>query len=127
MKQAKIVASVIFIIIITGGIIEQLYIKKTFSDFEGYTDYFETAMNANDFYSAKSKMDEFATFWDKKSSVLESLAHTRDIKTVTLEISHLNAYITVQNKSEAMVSLITLKSMSDNLEKLLLFRIEHII
>ncbi|MDR3292873.1 MAG: DUF4363 family protein [Clostridiales bacterium] len=127
MKQAKIVAAVLFLLLIGFGIGEQFYVKKTFRTFDSYAEYFEEKINSADYEAAELTMDEFENWWDKTSTVLESLAHNRDIKTVTQEISQLRGFLTVKSGSDAKVSLITLKAMSKNLEQLLQFRWEHII
>ncbi|MDR3263911.1 MAG: DUF4363 family protein [Clostridiales bacterium] len=127
MRPAKITALILFILIISLGICEQIYIGNTFKKFDGYTDFFEKSIEANDFVAAENKMTEFTQWWEKRSAVLESLAHNRDIKTVTQEIAQLKAYIIIRNAPDAAVSVITLKSMTESLRRLLSFRFEHIV
>lgn len=57
MKQAKIVALILFIILIAAGVAEQYYIKRIFIRFDGYTAALERALNATDTGGGTRKTD----------------------------------------------------------------------
>ncbi|MDR2046856.1 MAG: DUF4363 family protein [Clostridiales bacterium] len=127
MKQAKTVALILFVLVIAGGIAEQVYVNKTFSDFQGYISYFEEGLNGENLSSEKFEAEKFEAWWERQLDVIESLAHSRDIKTATQEIARLRAYITVGNAEEARVSLIALEAMGNDLKELLTFSLKHVI
>jgi hypothetical protein len=138
-KQAKIVALILFIILIAAGVAEQFYIKRIFITFGEYTAALERTVNAsdldgeprkiseNDLKSAIKTLNEFDEWWRKESKLIESLSHNRDIKNAAQEISKLEGLLEIQNVSEAQISLVALKSTAKNLEQALTFRFEHII
>ncbi|MDR2091155.1 MAG: DUF4363 family protein [Clostridiales bacterium] len=139
MKQAKIVALILFTVLIAGGIAEQFYIKRTFAAAAEYTAYLDRTINAEtigsprreidgaDIASAIERLNDFEKWWDERSKIIESLAHNRDIKNVAQEISRLIGLLEIQNAAEAQISLVTLKATLKNLEQMLSFKLEHII
>jgi hypothetical protein len=127
MKQAKIVALVLLLLIVGGGIAEQLYIKKVFLTLNGYTQALERDIDESNFAAARARLPEFEAWWKKNSSVLESLSNNRDLKALSVEISRLDAYLTEQNSNDARAAVAAIRSTGENIKNLLSFKIEHII
>ena len=127
MKPAKIVAVSLFLLIVALGIAEQIYVHKIFDDFSKRAAILETDIEARNFSSAATYAEELEEWWEKKASLLESLAHNRDIKSICQEAARLHGYIQAENYTESKVSLAALKCIGDTLSKLLTFRLEHII
>jgi len=120
------IAAVVLVIILSLGILDQIYIRNTFGKFDERLGDISQMVEKDDIGSAADAAKETEEWWNSRLKLLEILSHNRDLSNITQEVSKLRGFLLIKNKERAQVSLHTLSVMSVNLQYVLKFRVEHL-
>lgn len=88
-----IVAIIIVVLILTGGILEQVYVYNTFNDLAEYTLEIADTILAGDKEKSVELTDALVEFWHKKRDVLELTSPHNEVKDMMAYISQLKGFL----------------------------------
>lgn len=121
-----VLAIVILIIIVTGGILEDFYIHKTFSALnEKLTSLENSITNQSD--DCLAKANEIFDWWEKKRMYMELFAYSPDVRSFSVALAETQGSLKCEDYQNALSKCRSLIVMADNIKRLLDFNAEDII
>lgn len=121
-----VLAIVILIIIVTGGILEDFYIHKTFSALdEKLTSLENSIINQSD--DCLDKTNEIFEWWEKKRMYMELFAYSPDVRSFSVALAETQGSLECEDYQNALSKCRSLIVMADNIKRLLDFNAEDII
>lgn len=121
-----VLAIVILIIIVTGGILEDFYIHKTFSALEEKLTSLENSIiNQSD--DCLDKTNEIFEWWEKKRMYMELFAYSPDVRSFSVALAETQGSLECEDYQNALSKCRSLIVMADNIKRLLDFNAEDII
>ena len=125
MKKVAL-AIVILIIIVTGGILEDFYIHKTFSALdEKLTSLGNSIINQSE--DCLDKTNEIFEWWEKKRMYMELFAYSPDVRSFSVALAETQGSLECEDYQNALSKCRSLIVMADNIKRLLDFNAEDII
>lgn len=121
-----VLAIVILIIIVTGGILEDFYIHKTFSALnEKLTSLENSIINQSE--DCLDKTNEISEWWEKKRMYMELFAYSPDVRSFSVALAETQGSLECEDYQNALSKCRSLIVMADNIKRLLDFNAEDII
>lgn len=121
-----VLAIVILIIIVTGGILEDFYIHKTFSALdEKLTSLENSIINQSD--DCLDQTNEIFEWWEKKRMYMELFAYSPDVRSFSVALAETQGSLECEDYQNALSKCRSLIVMADNIKRLLDFNAEDII
>ena len=121
-----VLAIVILIIIVTGGILEDFYIHKTFSALDEKLTSLENSI-INQSEDCLDKTNEIFEWWEKKRMYMELFAYSPDIRSFSVALAETQGSLECKDYQNALSKCRSLIVMADNIKRLLDFNAEDII
>lgn len=121
-----VLAIVILIIIVTGGILEDFYIHKTFSALDGKLTSLENSI-INQSEDCLDKTNEIFEWWEKKRMYMELFAYSPDVRSFSVALAETQGSLECEDYQNALSKCRSLIVMADNIKRLLDFNAEDII
>ena len=121
-----VLAIVILIIIVTGGILEDFYIHKTFSALEEKLTSLENSI-INQSEDCLDKTNEIFEWWEKKRMYMELFAYSPDVRSFSVALAETQGSLECEDYQNALSKCRSLIVMADNIKRLLDFNAEDII
>ncbi|HAT83686.1 MAG TPA: hypothetical protein DEF02_03400 [Clostridiales bacterium] len=121
-----VLAIVILIIIVTGGILEDFYIHKTFSALnEKLTSLENSIINQSE--DCLDKANDIFEWWEKKRTYMELFAYSPDVRSFSVALAETQGSLECEDYQNALSKCRSLIVMADNIKRLLDFNAEDII
>ena len=117
-----VLAIVILVIIVTGGVLEDFYIHKTFSSLNE-----KLVSLENSIKSHIDKANEIFDWWEKKRMYMELFAFSPDVRSFSVALAETQGSIECEDYQNALSKCRSLIVMADNIKRLLDFNAEDII
>ena len=121
-----VLAIVILIIIVTGGILEDFYIHKTFSALDEKLTSLENSI-INQSEDCLDKTNEIFEWWEKKRMYMELFAYSPDVRSFSVALAETQGSLECKAYQTALSKCRSLIVMADNIKRLLDFNAEDII
>lgn len=121
-----VLAIVILIIIVTGGVLEDFYIHKTFSALNEKLTVLETSIQ-NQSEDCLDKANEIFKWWEKKRMYMELFAYSPDVRSFSVALAETQGSLECEDYQNALSKCRSLIVMADNIKRLLDFNAEDII
>lgn len=121
-----VLALVILIIIVTGGILEDFYIHKTFSALDEKLTSLENSI-INQSEDCLAKTNEIFEWWEKKRMYMELFAYSPDVRSFSVALAETQGSLECEDYQNALSKCRSLIVMADNIKRLLDFNAEDII
>lgn len=121
-----VLAIVILIIIVTGGILEDFYIHKTFSALDEKLTSLENSI-INQSENCLDKTNEIFEWWEKKRMYMELFAYSPDVRSFSVALAETQGSLECEDYQNALSKCRSLIVMADNIKRLLDFNAEDII
>jgi len=121
-----VLAIVILIIIVTGGILEDFYIHKTFSALNEKLKSLENSI-INQSEDCLDKANDIFEWWEKKRTYMELFAYSPDVRSFSVALAETQGSLECEDYQNALSKCRSLIVMADNIKRLLDFNAEDII
>lgn len=121
-----VLAIVILIIIVTGGILEDFYIHKTFSALDEKLTSLENSI-INQSEDCLDQTNEIFKWWEKKRMYMELFAYSPDVRSFSVALAETQGSLECEDYQNALSKCRSLIVMADNIKRLLDFNAEDII
>ena len=121
-----VLAIVILIIIVTGGVLEDFYIHKTFSALDEKLTSLENSI-INQSEDCLAKTNEIFEWWEKKRMYMELFAYSPDVRSFSVALAETQGSLECEDYQNALSKCRSLIVMADNIKRLLDFNAEDII
>lgn len=119
-----IFAFALLAIIISLGIVEQVYIKKTFDEFNIILIDLGEDIENNEV--AKEECTKLITWWNKKRDILECICSHNDTREIMLLLGELEGYIHAEMTEDALSAIVRLMEVAQYTGHILSYSPEHI-
>lgn len=119
--KRTIFAIIIFCLILSAGIAEQVWLHRLFADLGDRTDKVLTALRQDDMTDALKQTQDLQAWWEERKHPLEAVVSHNETKEVTMRIAELKGYIAIDDKKSSYATAAILYEMADNLPHLLSF------
>lgn len=121
-----VLAIVILAVIVTGGILEDFYIHKTFSALnEKLASLENSIINQSD--DCLDKANEIFEWWEQKRMYMELFAYSPDVRSFSVALAETQGSLECEDYQNALSKCRSLIVMADNIKRLLDFNAEDII
>lgn len=121
-----IVAIVILLVIITAGILENVYVDKVFSSLDGRLEKAE-ALVREESDEALTQVRELIAWWEKQRSYMELFTYSPDLRAFSVALGETEGSLECEDFQNASSKIRSLLVMSSNLHRVLDFNAEDII
>ncbi len=121
-----VLAILILAVIITGGILEDRYIHKTFDSLDVSLKEIEKLIEAEDDKSL-DKVVELTMWWEQRRMYMELFAFSPDVRAFSVALAETEGSIRCDDYQNALSKCLSLIVMANNIKKLLDFNAEDII
>lgn len=121
-----VLAILILTVIITGGILEDRYIHKTFDSLDISLKEIEKLIEAEDDKSL-DKVVELTMWWEQRRMYMELFAFSPDVRAFSVALAETEGSIRCDDYQNALSKCLSLIVMANNIKKLLDFNAEDII
>lgn len=121
-----VLAIVILAVIITGGILEDRYIHKTFGELNSSLNELEGLIKAEDDIALNS-IRELSSWWESKRMYMELFAYSPDVRAFSVALAEAEGSLICDDYQNALSKCRSLIVMASNIERLLDFNAEDII
>lgn len=119
-------ALIILAIIVCAGILENVYVHKTFTALDGQLEELETLILQKD-ETSKVHIQSLAVWWEKKRNYLELISYSPDIRAFSVALAEAVGSLECDDYDNALSKCKSLIIMSSNLHRLLDFNVEDVI
>ena len=120
-----ILAIAVVLVIVTMGVLEQIYIVKLYRATEAQAEEVKSAVE-RDVSSALPAAEKLKADWLKNRSFLEAVTPHNETKEMVLRMAELIGYIEAKDDKSAMATVYIILEMCDNIPHILAFHWEHI-
>lgn len=125
MKKVILAISVL-LVIITAGILENIYVHKTFDGLDERLTTLENSIKAED-EGALDEIHELSKWWEHKRDFLELMAYSPDVRAFSVALAETDGSLQCGDFDNALSKCQSLMIMSKNLRRLLDFNVEDIV
>lgn len=115
-----IFAIIVIVCIITIGVLEQVYLRKTFSEIKDEALEIQALIDT-DIATAYNKSIELKNKWDDRKKLTEAVISHNETRELTLKISELEGYIKADDTKSATAVVNMLVMLCDNYQQILGF------
>ncbi|MEG2413594.1 MAG: DUF4363 family protein [Clostridia bacterium] len=118
---------ILLITILACGIVEQIYIAKTFDRLEELSVDIYNRLQKKDFASALAETQTMIKWWEKQRDILEFLCPNSDIKEIIREMSELEGSQLAAMYDDSVTRANVLKVMAKNSKNLLAYNWKNVL
>ena len=128
MVKRKIIILLLFLALITGAIMEQIYIKDSINSMQTKIKELEQEIHIN-FQSDKSfnKVEEIKVFWNEREKVLSMFINYKELKEIVVQISRLQQTMLQGDEENTFIELTVLKNITESTEKVIGFNFQNVV
>ncbi len=119
-------AIVLLLIMLTAGILENVFVHKTFSTLDNTLIDIEESIKQEDDNSL-NMVKELTVWWEQKRYYLEMLAYSTDLRAFSVALAETDGSLQCGDYNNALSKCQSLIVMSKNIHRLLDFNVEDII
>lgn len=121
-----VVAVIVLVLIITGGVLENYYINRTFDKLDEDLKDLEQSitMQSND---ALIKLQDLSQWWEKRRMYIELFAYSPDVRAFSVALGETEGSLRCGDYQNALSKCHSLIVMGKNIRQLLDFNAEDII
>ena len=126
--KRKIIILLLFLALITGAIMEQIYIKDSINSMQTKIKELEQEIHIN-FQSDKSfnKVEEIKVFWNEREKVLSMFINYKELKEIVVQISRLQQTMLQGDEENTFIELTVLKNITESTEKVIGFNFQNVV
>lgn len=125
--MAKIIAGfVMLILIITGGVISDVYVQKTLDEINVRTDEMLVYAESEDYPSLNENFNSFLEWWHSNRDTLELLYPHTEVNQLVGRIADIKGYLMTEDADSLKVSLLSLKEETTNVRNVLGFYFKNV-
>lgn len=121
-----IFALIVIVVIITVGILEQVYIKKTLDGIRGQAVAIQSLIGTDNEEAYKLSL-ELKENWLSNKHIAESVVSHNETREITIKVSELEGYIKADDDKSAHAVVNMLIEMCDNYKQILGFSLDTIL
>ncbi|MDE6059895.1 MAG: DUF4363 family protein [Clostridia bacterium] len=121
-----ILAIIILAVILTAGILENVYIDKVFNTLDGRLSELESSIIAQD-DSALTEIDDLISWWESVRKYAELFVYSPDIRTFAVALGETKGSLECGDYDNALSKIRSLQIMSQNIHDILDFNLSDII
>ncbi len=121
-----IIAIVILAIILTAGILENVYVDKVFSNLDGRLAQLESSIIAQN-EAALSQASELQSWWENERKYAELFVYSPDIRAFSVAVGETVGSLECNDYDNALSKIRSLQIMSRNIHNILDFNLADII
>ena len=122
-----ILAIVLFVVIVSLGISEQVFIRKSFDDlYEGCAD-IQSLILQGDYEGAMQKTEHVEKDWRKERDLLEFACPNTDIKDIAKEIGELKGSQIAEMYDDSITRCEVIMAMAENSKNLLAYKWKNVL
>lgn len=123
----KVVFAIILLaIIVTGGLLENAYINRTFGDLDDMLKSLETRILDED-KNALDEVREIESWWEKRRTYIELFAYSPDVRSFSVALGETDGSLECEDYQNALSKCRSLIVMANNIKQLLDFNARDII
>lgn len=128
MVKRRIIIILFFVLLITGAILEQLYIKDSIKGLQTKIDQLEQEI-VIDYQSTQSfnKVKEIEEFWNNREKVLSVFINYKELKEIVVQIARLEETMQQADHENTFIELTVLKNLTSSTEKVIGFNFQNVI
>lgn len=119
-------AIVLLAVIITGGLLENAYITRTFNDLDDMLKSLETHILDED-KSSLEEVREIAKWWEERRTYIELFAYSPDVRSFSVALGETDGSLECEDYQNALSKCRSLMIMANNIKELLDFNARDII
>lgn len=119
-------AFILLAIIVTGGILENAYITRTFSELDDMLHHLEQSILDED-NGALEEVRDIANWWEKRRTYIELFAYSPDVRAFSVALGETDGSLECEDYQNALSKCRSLIIMADNIKQLLDFNARDII
>lgn len=120
-------AVVIFILIIVGGLLSDLYVQKTLNEINLRTEELLVIADTEDYPALNENFNEFLEWWHSNRDTLELLYPHTEVNQIVGRIGDIKGYLEVEDSESLKVSLLGLKEETTNVRNVLGFKFINVL
>lgn len=126
--KRRIIIILFFVLLITGAILEQLYIKDSIKGLQTKIDQLEQEI-VIDYQSTQSfnKVKELEEFWNNREKVLSVFINYKELKEIVVQIARLEETMQQADHENTFIELTVLKNLTSSTEKVIGFNFQNVI
>lgn len=126
--KRRIIIILFFVLLITGAILEQLYIKDSIKGLQTKIDQLEQEI-VIDYQSTQSfnKVKEIEEFWNNREKVLSVFINYKELKEIVVQIARLEETMQQADHENTFIELTVLKNLTSSTEKVIGFNFQNVI
>ena len=121
-----VVAIIVLVLILVGGILENVYVTKTFGELHDKLTSLEQAVLSED-ESALEQLKDISAWWEKRRMYIELFAYSPDVRAFSVAMGEAEGSLECGDYQNATSKCRSLIIMADNIKRLLDFNAEDII
>ena len=116
-----IIAIIIFVVFITAGVLEQVFLHKYFYSLRDKTTEVRVLVESKDFETAHEKTVEMQKSWSSKKHFIEAIISHNETKEITMRLAELEGYISASDDKSAIATASIMADYCENLTHILGF------
>lgn len=125
--MAKIIAGfVMLILIISGGVVSDVYVQKTLDEINVRTDEMLVYAESEDYPSLNENFNNFLEWWHSNRDTLELLYPHTEVNQLVGRIADIKGYLMTEDADSLKVSLLSLKEETTNVRNVLGFYFKNV-
>lgn len=122
----NIIAVVMFIAILTVGILDQVNIKNSFTELIEKTDEVQICLEREDYEKAKELSHQALIWWNKKRDLLELTCPHNEVKDLATLVAQLDGYVNTDDKDNAIATCMAVKADAYTRYNILAYKIKNV-
>ena len=116
-----VIAIVILVLIVTAGVLEQVFLRKYFFSLKDKTNEVRALVEEKDFEKAHEKTVEMQESWSDKKHFVEAVISHNETKEITMRLAELEGYIQASDDKSAIATASIMADYCENLTHILGF------
>ena len=121
-----VIAVIVLLVIITAGILENVYVDKVFSTLDDKLGEVEQLVHAED-DEALDKLRSLTAWWEKQRGYMELFTYSPDLRAFSVALGETEGSLESDDFQNAQSKIQSLLVMSANLHQILDFNLEDVI
>ncbi len=128
MVKRNIIIFLLFSALITGAVMEQIYIKQSIDGLQQKISVLEQEIDKN-FQSEQSfnQVEEIRVYWHNREKVLSMFINYKELKEIVVQISRLQQTMWQGDEENTYIELTVLKNITTSTEKVIGFNFQNVI
>ncbi|NLZ25831.1 MAG: DUF4363 family protein [Clostridiales bacterium] len=125
--KKTIIAIVVLVLILTAGILETIYIEKTFKELSERVTEARNLIIKEDAEGALKIIDDTTNWWEERKDKLELITFSPDLRALSAALGETKGSLMCGDTQNALSKVESILIMSDNVREIINFNIRDII